>query len=108
LPPEYVVVGDGDDRARLQNLAKERDLTERVRFVGAQPQGVLADVYRMADLCVMPSTGEGFGIAFLEAMACGTPALGFDRNIVNVKYTLIAIDRKNSHSEEMVEVHPMR
>lgn len=32
----------------------------------------------MADLYVMPSTGEGFGIAFLEAMACGTPALGLN------------------------------
>ena len=73
---EYVVVGDGDDRARLQYLAKERGVTERVRFVGVQAQDVLADVYRMADLFVMPSTGEGFGIAFLEAMACGTPALG--------------------------------
>jgi phosphatidylinositol alpha-1,6-mannosyltransferase len=73
---EYVVVGDGDDRARLQNLANEPGLTERVRFVGVLAQDVLADVYRMADLFVMPSTGEGFGIAFLEAMACGTPALG--------------------------------
>ena len=36
----------------------------------------LVDAYRMADLFVMPSTGEGFGIAFIEAMACGTPALG--------------------------------
>ena len=49
---------------------------ERVRFVGVLSQDVLVDAYRMADLFVMPSSGEGFGIAFLEAMACGTPALG--------------------------------
>ena len=72
----YVVVGDGDDRARLQNLAAERGLAERVRFVGVLGQDALVDAYRMADLFVMPSSGEGFGIAFLEAMACGTPALG--------------------------------
>jgi len=34
--------------------------------------------HRMADVFVMPSTGEGFGIAFLEAMACGVPAIGGD------------------------------
>jgi phosphatidylinositol alpha-1,6-mannosyltransferase len=72
----YVVVGEGDDRARLQNLAAERGVAERVRFVGAIGEDVLVDAYRMADLFVMPSSGEGFGIAFLEAMACGTPALG--------------------------------
>ena len=72
----YIVVGEGDDRTRLQNLAAERGLAERVRFVGAIGEDVLVDAYRMADLFVMPSSGEGFGIAFLEAMACGTPALG--------------------------------
>jgi len=72
----YIVAGEGDDRARLQNLANERGLAERVRFVGVLDQAVLVDAYRMADLFVMPSSGEGFGIAFLEAMACGTPALG--------------------------------
>jgi phosphatidylinositol alpha-1,6-mannosyltransferase len=72
----YVVAGEGDDRARLQNLVAGRGVAERVRFVGAHGQDVLVDAYRMADLFVMPSSGEGFGIAFLEAMACGTPALG--------------------------------
>ena len=49
-----------------------------MRFLGAVDQNCLVDAYRAADLFVMPSTGEGFGIAFLEAMACGTPALGLD------------------------------
>jgi phosphatidylinositol alpha-1,6-mannosyltransferase len=72
----YIVAGEGDDRTRLQSLAAERGVAERVRFVGAIGEDVLVDAYRMADLFVMPSSGEGFGIAFLEAMACGTPALG--------------------------------
>ena len=72
----YVVVGEGDDVGRLEALALEMGVADRVRFVGAVNRETLVDVYRAADLFVMPSTGEGFGIAFLEAMACGTPALG--------------------------------
>jgi len=72
----YVIVGEGDDRARLQLLAEQEGVADRVYFMGALNPATLVDVYRMADLFVMPSTGEGFGIAFLEAMACGTPALG--------------------------------
>lgn len=72
----YVIIGEGDDRDRLRVLANEEGIAERVKFMGAVDPDVLRDAYRMADLFVMPSTGEGFGIAFLEAMACGTPALG--------------------------------
>lgn len=72
----YVVVGEGDDRARLEALARDAGVSERVRFLGAVGLQSLVEAYRMADLFVMPSTGEGFGIAFLEAMASGTPALG--------------------------------
>jgi phosphatidylinositol alpha-1,6-mannosyltransferase len=72
----YLVIGDGDDRPRLEALARDADVADRVIFLGAQPHETTLAAYRAADLFVMPSSGEGFGIAFLEAMACGTPALG--------------------------------
>ena len=74
----YVIVGDGDDRLRLEDLARKVGVADRVHFLGSVRAATLLDVYRAADLFVMPSTGEGFGIAFLEAMACGAPALGLD------------------------------
>jgi len=72
----YVVSGVGADRFRLIEIARRLGVAERVRFAGFVAPETLVQAYRMADLFVMPSTGEGFGIAFLEAMACGTPALG--------------------------------
>jgi phosphatidylinositol alpha-1,6-mannosyltransferase len=73
---KYLVAGDGDDRSRLEALAHSVGVSERVRFLGAVKGEDLPDLYRAADFFVMPSTGEGFGIAYLEAMACGTPAIG--------------------------------
>lgn len=73
---QYVVAGDGDDRPRLEALARELGVADCVRFVGAVPRADLPALYRLADAFAMPSTGEGFGIAFLEAMASGVPALG--------------------------------
>lgn len=72
----YLVVGEGDDRQRLERIAARCGMDERVRFVGAVSRDALIELYRLADLFVMPSGGEGFGIAYVEAMACGTPALG--------------------------------
>lgn len=74
----YAIVGEGDDRSRLGALARAAGVSERVRFLGAQDLPSLIESYRVADLFVMPSTGEGFGVSFLEAMASGTPALGLD------------------------------
>jgi phosphatidyl-myo-inositol dimannoside synthase len=74
----YVVVGEGGDMGRLRALVQATGVAERVRFVGALDRAALVEAYRMADVFVMPSDGEGFGIAFLEAMACGTPAIGLD------------------------------
>lgn len=74
----YVVVGDGDDRHRLESLARKLSLEQHVRFMGTVEGEELISLYRAADLFVMPSEGEGFGIVFLEAMACGCPALGLN------------------------------
>lgn len=72
----YLIGGDGDDRPRLAALAVTQGVADHVRFLGQMPEEDLPDLYRAVDLFVLPSTGEGFGIVFLEAMACGTPALG--------------------------------
>ncbi|MGD9879783.1 MAG: glycosyltransferase family 4 protein [Reyranella sp.] len=73
----HVVAGDGDDRARLEQraaeLAGDRDA---VRFLGYVPDNDLPDLYRLADLFVMPSSDEGFGIVYLEAAACGLRVVG--------------------------------
>ena len=72
----YLIAGEGDDRARLNEMATEKGVADHVRFLGHVARDDLPSLYRAADLFVLPSTGEGFGIVFLEAMACGTPALG--------------------------------
>lgn len=72
----YLVAGEGDDRPRLEALARELGAQDQVRFLGQTPPNELPDLYRGADLFVLASTGEGFGIVLIEAMACGTPALG--------------------------------
>lgn len=72
----YLVVGDGDDRGRLETLAKDMVVPGHVVFTGTVPQDELPDYYRLADIFVMPSTGEGFGIVFLEAAASGSMVVG--------------------------------
>jgi len=74
----YLIAGDGDDKQRLEALSQELNLTNSVKFLGKVTDAQLAELYSMADLFAMPSTGEGFGIVFLEAMASGTPALGLN------------------------------
>ncbi len=71
----FILVGDGPDRARVELLAREVGVGDRVTFCGFVSDEELAGHYRLADVFAMPSTGEGFGIVYLESMACGTPVL---------------------------------
>jgi glycosyltransferase involved in cell wall biosynthesis len=71
----YLVVGDGDDRPRLAEKASSLGVANRVVFAGHINEQEKAEHYRLADVFVMPSEGEGFGFVFLEAMACGVPVV---------------------------------
>ena len=71
----YLVVGDGDDRSRLELKASELGVRERVVFAGHVPEPDKVDHFRLADAFVMPGRGEGFGIVYLEALACGVPVV---------------------------------
>jgi phosphatidyl-myo-inositol dimannoside synthase len=74
---KYLVIGRGDDQPRLAKLAQDLGVADRVVFAGFVPTEDLVEHYRLADAYVMPSQ-EGFGIVYLEAMACGIPVLSGD------------------------------
>ncbi len=71
----YWIVGEGDDRERLQSLAVSFGVEKQVQFLGYVSDEELPDVYRTADVFIMLSKGEGFGIVFLEAAANGTSVI---------------------------------
>ncbi len=72
----YLVVGDGNDRQRLQEKVRSLGLRDNVVFTGFIDEKEKADHFRLGDVFVMPGRGEGFGFVFLEALACGVPAVG--------------------------------
>jgi len=77
-PIHLDVVGDGDDRDALQELARARGIADRVHWHGALPQPRLADFYRGATALIVPSVGEGLGLVAVEAQLCETPVIAFD------------------------------
>ncbi len=71
-----VVAGDGDDRPRLEALARARGVAHAVKFVGAVSDKMLTSLYEQCRFFVMPSRDEGFGLVFLEAMRAGKACIG--------------------------------
>jgi len=72
----YLIVGDGSDRSRLMAEARRLGVADRAVFAGRVDEERKGDHYRLADAFVMPGRGEGFGIVYLEALACGVPVVG--------------------------------
>jgi N-acetyl-alpha-D-glucosaminyl L-malate synthase BshA len=70
------LVGDGPERPRVEALVRELGIEHDVRFHGETPD--LVELYRASDVFLLPSASESFGLAALEAMACGVPVVAAD------------------------------
>ncbi|HEY4080401.1 MAG TPA: glycosyltransferase family 4 protein [Burkholderiaceae bacterium] len=83
LLPEYpdaqlVIIGEGPERAGLEQLARDLGVQDRLRLTGALPNTELSRWYSAADLSVLASSREGWANVLLESMACGTPVVATD------------------------------
>jgi glycosyltransferase involved in cell wall biosynthesis len=72
----YRVIGDGPERTALEGLAARLEVSDRVEFLGQLPPAQAVELARRCTLFVMPSIDEAFGVAYIEAMAGGVPAIG--------------------------------
>jgi N-acetyl-alpha-D-glucosaminyl L-malate synthase BshA len=76
VPARLMLIGDGPDRSVAEYLAREHNIQDRVHFIGKQDN--VNELLPLADLMLMPSEMESFGLAALEAMACGVPTIATD------------------------------
>lgn len=74
LPSKLLLVGEGPELSKIQCKIKQMGLEDNVHFLGKQED--VAQVISMADLLLLPSEKESFGLVALEAMACGVPTIG--------------------------------
>jgi L-malate glycosyltransferase len=113
IPAKLLLVGDGPERRRIEALCQELDIHDDVRFLGKME--LIEEVLSVADVFLMPSEKESFGLAALEAMACEVPVIssntgglpelnlhgvtGFLSNVGDiddmVRNTLIVLDEAN-------------
>jgi N-acetyl-alpha-D-glucosaminyl L-malate synthase BshA len=73
IPSKLLMVGDGPERSGCEQLCRDLNVTDNVRFLGKQD--AIEEILSVADLFLMPSQSESFGLAALEAMACKVPVI---------------------------------
>ena len=73
IPSKLLMIGDGPERTKAETLCRELDISDAVRFLGKLE--AVEEVLSVADLFLMPSEKESFGLAALEAMACEVPVI---------------------------------
>src|SRR6185437_3153754 len=73
IPAKLLMVGDGGERSRCEQLSRDLGVNDDIRFLGKQD--AIEEILSVSDLFLMPSESESFGLAALEAMACKVPVI---------------------------------
>ena len=98
----FTTVGDGTECEKLVDLSRSLGLSEKVHFLGNQPHERIYELLNEADVFILPSYREAFGIAYLEAMACGLVAIGVrgqgPEAFIEHGNTGFLVEPKNPHS----------
>jgi glycosyltransferase involved in cell wall biosynthesis len=106
----YMIVGEGSDRDRILSLIQKLGLHDHVTLTGFIPDRELCDYYNLCDVFAMPSKREGFGIVYLEALACGKPTMGgnLDGAIDALRYgefgALVDPDNVTEIAENLIQI----
>lgn len=101
IPAKLLMVGDGPDRQLAEELCRELGTCKHTRFLGKQEK--MEDIFNISDLFILPSTYESFGLAALEAMACGVPVISTNSGGLPE----INIDGKTGFLTEIADVEKM-
>ncbi|MEY3688320.1 MAG: N-acetyl-alpha-D-glucosaminyl L-malate synthase BshA [Bacteroidota bacterium] len=101
IPSKLLLVGDGPERHMAEELCRELGIFEETRFLGKQQD--MEDIYAIADLFLLPSEYESFGLAALEAMAAGTPVVATNAGGIPE----IITHGKNGYLSEVGDVEQM-
>ena len=99
---KLIVAGEGHMKPYLEHIAWELGCRDRVIFLGFRNGNFLKKLYKYADVCVIPSIYEPFGIVALESMAAGTPVVSSDvgglSEIINHEYNGVKVYPRNPDS----------
>lgn len=101
IPSKLLFVGDGPERATAEELARQLGVCDNIRFVGKQEQ--MEDILAIADLFLLTSDYESFGLAALEAMAAGVPVIATNAGGLPE----IMIDGQNGYMSNVGDVDGM-
>lgn len=108
-PFRLLLIGEGPYRRELQNLAAQQGLSEEIVFVGAVPNGEIADYCRACELFLFASQSETQGIVLIEAMAAGTPVLalratGTEDVVVNGVNGYMTEASENEFTDKLIDI----
>jgi glycosyltransferase involved in cell wall biosynthesis len=90
---QLYIIGDGSEKQKLQKLVEKLQVKDQIQLLGHKSKQEIVTLLQQSDIFVLPSQSETFGVAYIEALACGLPIIATDcggpRDIVTQKNGLL-------------------